>query len=292
MKQRIGILIVLLAGALLLSAPAASRATLYSIDKDPNRVLYGNLDQDDIPGIGANACGPAAAVNSFVYLENRYPGYFDRSLIPDTNQNGQRDYNELVAVGSTLAGAGYMNTKAQTGTWDDMFIYGKYAYLEQMIPGKTVYAAQLASTWGWIGTRPADERPPIPKPAWVQQNTVPTWQFLYNQLVSCEDVEILINWYDGGHYLTVSSFHWNDVNENGIIEMTEGATIDYIDPQTGAWGVSPLWHSAGAGSSLEVGYGNTGGANINLIVSESIPEPISLTLMVLGIVAMLHRRRS
>jgi len=281
----------------LITHPAG--AALYSIDKDPNDQLYGHLDQDDVPVIGNVACAPAATVNSFVYLENRYPTYFDRLLIPDANENGQRDYSDLAAAAATLAAADYMNTIPKdpndptkpSGTWDDMMIYGKWKYLQDVAPGRAVFAAQMTSTWGWQGDRPPDQIPPIPKPAWVQDNTTPDWMFLYEQLTDCQDVEILINWPGGGHVVTVSSFRWNDVDEDKIIDPTEGAWIDYIDPQTGAKGVSPIWNSGGLGSLLEVGYGTRGGARVNLIVSQSVPEPAGLTLMAAGVLTLLARRR-
>ena len=44
------------------------QAISYDIEKD--WWLYGDLNQNTIPGIGPMACGPTAAVNSFVYLQN------------------------------------------------------------------------------------------------------------------------------------------------------------------------------------------------------------------------------
>ena len=54
-----------------------------------------------------------------------------------------------------------MNTKAAlkgggggASTWDDMFIYGKQAYIESVLPGRTNYFAQLKSQWAWVGNPP------------------------------------------------------------------------------------------------------------------------------------------
>jgi hypothetical protein len=271
-------------------------ATEYSIQKETD--LYGNLDQDDIPSIGSVACGPTAAINSFVYLENKYSSYFggQNSIIPNQSQDMDNDgdidyYDDLIAAGQTIAGANYMNTKLSIGgTWDDMMIYGKYQYLQDNTNKLIDYGAQLSSIWAWQGSRPQDEIPPIAKPAWVMDNTVPTWDFLYNNLLDCEDVEILINYTsgeEGGHFLTLSSFHWNDVDEDGIIDQVENATIDYIDPATGAWGQSPIWHSSGS----IVGTYSSLPFEITMAVKESIPEPATIALLGLGGILLRKRRK-
>ena len=247
--------------------------------------LYGYLDQHSIPGWGNAGCGPTAAVNSFVYLENKYPGIYDRSLIPDTNQNGVRDLAELVGVAQTLGGPGYMNTIANNTTWDDDFIWGKMTYIEQKVPGMTVYQAQ--DYWNWTQHT---------KPAWVQ-SAWPQWEFLYNELVDCEDVEILIDWSDGGHYVTLSSFHWNDADNDLIIDNAENAWIDFVDPWTGAYGTASIWQSS-YGGCIETNYAT--GSWISMGVSESpIPEPATMTLLALGFalslskggLALIRRRR-
>ena len=230
-------------------------------------------------------------------IEQRYPLTYGRSLVPDTIVNGLYDQAELVAVAQTLAGANYMNTLlnpapgANTGTWDDMFIYGKYQYIEDNAPWTTVYAAQLSSVWDWPG-RPVGEDPPIAKPDWVQDNmaTGPTWQFLYDELVACEDVEILITDSDWGHYLTLTGFHWNDVNNNLTIDANEG-TIDYIDPATGAFaGPSPMFQNVLDGQ-IFVSYGLFPNAQLVMAVSESpIPEPAGLALLGLALLRVRRKR--
>lgn len=280
--KRFAFLFGFAAVVVMLCAQQSGEAASYHIEKD--YTLYGNLDQDDIPGIGACACGPTAAVNSFVYLENAYPWAYNRWLIPDTNlPNGLRDYPELIDVATILGGANYMNTKCPGGTWDDMFIYGKWRYIEDQWPGWTIYEAQLSSTWGWAGTRLPDEIPPIEKPLWVADNTYPTWRFLYDELVECEDVEILVSWYDGGHYLTLTSFHWDDVDDDGFIDFDENAWIDYINPTDGLWHLSKIWHSGTGFIETDLAEG----AWISMAVSESpIPEPATIALIGCGLVAL------
>ena len=281
-----------------LAVPAG--ATMYNIQK--NQQLYGNLNQNQIPNGGQYMCGPTAAVNSFVYLENAYPNVYGRSLVPDNNPpNGQHDLAEMITAAQTVGGPNNMNTKANlngggggAGTWDDMFIYGKMNYIEASIPNVTTYAAQMMSQWAWVGNppRPADEVPPIAKPAWVQDKTVPTWQFLYNELNDCEDVEILIVDGDWGHYLTATGFTWNDADNDFIIDPNEGAQLSYIDPATGNPGVSALMQQ-GLGTPIFVNYGSYPYAQLVMTVSESpIPEPATMTMLAAGgLLALLRRKR-
>ena len=257
----------------------------YNVQKDTT--LYGNLNQNLIPGIGACACGPTAAVNSLVYLENAYPGIYNRSLVPDTMapfspNPGHHNLQEMVAVGTILGNAAHMATVCPAGTWDDMFIYGKHTYIETALPNKTVYGAQMSGNW---------QNPPVAAPNWVQQNTLPTWQFLYNNLEACEDVEILIVDEPWGHFLTLTSFLWNDANNNQVVEVifdpdtgqwVPECNIDYIDPCNGQVGVSPMWQNA-AGGQLFVSYPNVPNARLVMAMSESpIPEPGTLVLLCMG----------
>ena len=280
-RKACGIRVLAVAAVLAILVLPAS-AAVYDIDKDPDGILYGNLNQIHVPGIGPVACGPTAAVNSFVYLENKYPCVYDNLLVPAGSAPPGVDYNgdgitgryeDMATVAATLGGL--MGTAPPGGTYDDMFIYGKYAYLEQVAPGLTTYAAQMAGTWGWQG-RPVV--PPIAKPDWVADGTIPTWQFLWDNLVACEDVEILIVDYDWGHFLTLSSLFWNDANNDLIMDIEEAAVIDYIDPWTGAKGFSPIWQY-GLNSQLFVGYGDYPAAQLVMAVKESpVPEPATFII--------------
>jgi hypothetical protein len=135
---------------------------------------------------------------------------------------------------------------------------------------------------------------PIPKHGWVQENTAPTYNFLANQLQSCEDVEILINWTDldgaQDHYLTITGFHWIDGNNNLIIDLAEGAMIDYIDPATGLWGQSAIWQVGNPFNPLDVLYGGNQ-TQVTMAVSESpVPEPCTILLFSLGALSLLRRK--
>ena len=70
---------ICLAAFAILLVQANAFANSWCIEKDIN--LYGKLDQHLVdPVWGDVACGVTAAVNSFVYLERRYPQIYDRKL--------------------------------------------------------------------------------------------------------------------------------------------------------------------------------------------------------------------
>ncbi|KPK86226.1 MAG: hypothetical protein AMJ81_01910 [Phycisphaerae bacterium SM23_33] len=271
----------------------------YNIQKPVNK--YGNLDQHDIPNIGGCACGPTAATNSLAYLQNAYGGHYDTLLVPTQGQDLDGDgdvdsYDDLIAVAQTLGDANHMNCKCPGGTYWDMFIYGKQKYMEEVAPNKTVYAAQSSYLWGLPGGRPGpDDYPPAEAlPDWLEQNRAPTWQFIYDNLVACEDVEVLIEGESFGHYLTVTSFSWFDADNDRVVDFAEGATIDYIDPCTGTNRNSPIWQNSYE-DPLDLKYffeeGGYTVAQITMAMKESIPEPATLALLALAGGLLLIRRR-
>ena len=311
--------LVLMAATILLLTSAGLAQTDYTFLN--NQLLYGNLDQDDIPQGGQFMCGPTAAINSFKYLENAYPAIYGNSLVPigasgGVDLNGDLvfgdSYDDMIAVAMKVgdqpppvppAVPQFMNTKAAllgggggAGTWDDMFIYGKQKYIESVLPGQTIYSAQLKSQWAWPGAppRPLDEVPPILRPAWVQDQTQPDAVFLALELAAGEDVEILIVDGEWGHYLTVTGIQWIDINNDGLINTNvENAVVHYIDPATGLGAASPIGGQNVAGDPVRVSYGNFPMAELIMTVSESpIPEPATLSLLALGGLVMLRRRRS
>jgi len=271
------------AGALLVSGSALA-ATVYDIQLD--HLKFGNLDQDDTAacgGAGQLACGPTAAVNSFVWLQNQYPGIYGDNLILDATQDEDGDndideYDDWIATANALGDPAYMDCavcNGGTGIFD--FIDGKMDWIEDHVPGVTTYA---------------DEN-------WHDGGVWPTWQFLYDNLVSGEDVEILVGFYDdqvmrvGGHYLTITSFHWEDDDMDDIIDATETAWIDFIDPQDGTHKMADIQQN-GSGDAIYVDYGIGGAVDatwLEATVKESpIPEPATLLLVGGGLVMLGLRR--
>jgi hypothetical protein len=246
-----------------LLAPTDAEATIrWNVSKDES--LYGHLNQNNVPGWGSYACGPTSVVNSFVYLQNAYEAIYDNKLVPG---------GDLISVVETLGLDAYMKTKTDETTYVDRLAYGKHKYIEEKVPGVTLYSAE--SMWGWYS--------PGSKPDWYETYTTPTKNFLYDELKKCADVEIL---FQGGaaHYVTVCSFDWMDGNGNATIDRSE-CTIDYIDPWVGAWGNCKLWEQGGR---MYTDY--AGESWIGAVITE-IPEPATVLLLGLGGLALLRMRR-
>jgi hypothetical protein len=270
----------------LLMVPPQVSAALWEIIKDPDHVLYGNLDQTTlVDPLKSMGCAPVAVMNSFTYLQNKYPVVYDNSLTPNGAPND-------VYV---LAAPNYMNTTLANGTWYRDMIWGKYLYVENFVPNKTIYAAQTVpqgiydpvnNPGGWTIERP--------QPAWVtEQNSGPSMQFLYNELVKCEDVEIgIVRQSEIGHALTLTSFHFNDVDGDWVFDPGDSGQIDFIDPIGGA----QKWCSfiIGNGGLIYTDYDVPGTFNdyIGLAVTESpVPLPPSMLLLGSGLLGLAGWRR-
>jgi len=259
--------------SILLAASLCADPVPYNITKDKS--LYRHLDQRKVPVIGNCACAPTSAVNSFVYLQKKYPQLYDSKLIGDPD-NEQQLINAVTALGEL------MGTTCPGGTADAMMAYGKAKYIEDNIPGVTKYRAMDNGTWGAPGA----------KPAWFEENTYPTWKFIYEELKACEDVEIGFTRPDNsGHWVTVYEFKFTDTDNDGEIDAGETATLGFIDPWGGTDNVGTLTQDASG--HLVVAYGNDAGT-IDVAISESpIPEPMTVGLLGMGlsVVTWLRRRR-
>jgi len=251
-------------------SPAWGVTTDYYTIQKP-LVEYGHVSQLD-PGIinGNAACGPTATINSFIYLQNHYglTGLVPGDPIDAVNELG-RDMG-LTAGGVT----------------DDNFVTGKRTYLDLYAPGQIYMHGVDDQGAGGLTMG------------------IPSWQFIYEELSACEDVEVGFSWVgeSSGHWITATSFHFTDNDGDQTIDASETATLDFIDPWGGVEtpavellgtltmgndGFLNLTYAGGA-----AGGGATG--RIDIVVSESpVPEPLTMVsafLAVSGLGAYLRKR--
>lgn len=252
---------------LLASAGPVSAGAIYDKQWDPS--LYGGLDQHSThcPDL---SCGPSAAVNSFVFLQNRYPGIYGSDLAGST-------YENWVDTANTLLDPKYMDCDCNNGgTTIDNFISGKQEYLNDVAPGSTEVHAQ-----NWFDAANPQK---------------PSWQFIFDELMKGQDIEILVGFYDdtggrnGGHYVTVTGFTFDDADGNGDIDASELATLYYVDPDDGKADYNELSMSNGFIDLM--GYSDQYNTYVEAAVAESpIPEPLTLSLFAAGLVGVIVLRR-
>ena len=230
------VVVVLIA---LTPGPVRAGAVDYSWGLDPDE--FGYLSQADLAGCGlaGSGCGPAAAVNSFVYMQNTYRRTYGDSLVPtqpepktDFNNDGRIDrYDDWIYAAKMLAEPPYMKTCCGSSTLRNDFFYGKRRYIEDRVPGKTVYQAMddpelnaLDPQGNFGGADVEIVRSP------------PTPQFFSENLKSGEDIEVLITQDDGvkltfGHFVTLYALRWIDQDMSGNINAADGmASLSYLDP--------------------------------------------------------------
>jgi hypothetical protein len=275
-----------------LSAAVVAAPITYNYQEDPMDKLFGHLNQKDVNGCkedptGTVACGPTAAVNSFVFLQNKYPGVYDNKLVPHLDDNTQ--YQDMVAAANKLAEPGYMDCAiCNGGTTRADFFNGKKKYIEERVPGMTIYMDA-----GSQAPRSVGKVPPA---------------FLVKELKDMEDVEAVVTYLDedgnriAGHFLTLTGINWTDGfggMADGQMQVEEEALIYFVDPGTGAKGVAstfqfaadgPIYSDYAAGSTVDgVKVKET---RMDYVVSESpVPEPGTLVLFVSGAYGIWLRRR-
>jgi len=260
--------------------------TLAADPLDPTK--YGNLKQSDVLSCPNDACGPAAAVNSFVFLQNMYPNIYDHKLV-GVNGIDSVGYHFLQLAGDTLATSAYMGTCCTSGTPIEKFIIGKEQYIQDVAPITTTFKAVIDIPW-----RPeiaGTMQNPIAKPSWVTDSTEPSVSFLIGEINAGEDVELFLHYTSGktgDHYVTLFRI---DSPVNGI------GDLNFIDPITGEPpDTEPVYEIKRSGftSFLEVTYGDPNNPDniITAIVADSvsespIPEPPTWLLLATGLAGVL-----
>jgi hypothetical protein len=271
---------LLFVGLLLLALTSAARhAAAGVVSATENANLFGTLNQANT-NCPNDSCGPTAAVNSLVFLQNMYPTSYPNHVLVPTVNGANPTQAEQTAVANTLATNAYMGTCAVCGTTIEDFIYGKNTYINTVDPNSTTFAAQISIAW----RNPTAAGHAVAKPAYVQENTAATPGFIYNELLGGEDVEIFVGFDAGGaHYVTLTGITWDNVANTG--------SLAFVDPTGGGRGMDNF--TTVGGMLHFTNYG--GGATIFHAVAESpVPEPSTALAMLLGLVIMraLYRLRA
>jgi hypothetical protein len=257
-------------------------ATIYHVQETLND--FGTIDESTVsPGLGTNSCVPTATMNSFIFLQNEYQSILGNDAFGNpVLQGGQGSW---VNAADLLAGASYMNTDVTNGTTIANWIGGKVSYLNTFAPGKITFEGM--ESLSAAGSRPV----------W-DTNANPTVSFLLQMLQTNEDVELGIYPTSDkseiemspsiGHALTLTGLTWNDVQGNGTFDLGDSLTLDTIDP-----------FNPNVDTQLQLQPGNPmtiSGVNYNgyylmVALAESVPEPATAGLLLLGVGALLGSLR-
>ena len=241
----------------------------------------------------AGRCAATSMVNSFVYLSRLTPSHYRNTRLltgPGVDRDGDNDVDlqdTIISLDDVMGGNGCGVNRQEA--WE-----GKLSWFQQYAPGTTVFHGMVNEDFtGWEGA------------AFLTQG-VPTMEFLLTQLRNGEDVELRIGFEGGaGHYVTLTSLHINDDNNNGNWDplLGETASLDYIDPNC------PLGTNANApgpslvpltlqGGTLQFGWRNGNGATcdpneatVNASITaawaeSSLPEPASLLLVLSALLGL------
>lgn len=263
---------LLIAQALLVIAPLAQSAM---VGVQLNYADFGHLENF------GSACFATSVANSMRYLENRYPTVYNGAL----TGNDLEAARDRLRDGWTSPGGVNRAGTGCPGTFQSQW-EGKVHYFEDFAPGTTTFAGMIdprIGTNGWYRGN-------------LLANALPTFEFLLNELMHGEDVEI--GFFKGqlSHAVTLTSLFFDDLNGNLMWDAaTEAAKIDYLDPNH----TDQLYQSALtlAGGFLTFNW-NNGGANapvngvqIFMAYAES-PAPEPTTLLLLGLALLLLMLRA
>ena len=220
---------------LLLSTSARAQTTYRSIQDVSS---YGWLDQFSLNKleynfVGAEACVPTSSVNTMTYLQNSFSSYFGTDLTGSSA--------DWINVDTTLISPDYMNTGPKGATNEATaynhlhFGLNKYVVQNQHFPG--VQFSGMIPSLGWdIPARPAPEL----RPAAIT-DSFPTWQFLYDSLISGSGTVLGLTYTSlkAGHAVSLGGFDWTDLNGNGRIDFDENAQLHFVDPLDPTQGTDP-----------------------------------------------------
>jgi hypothetical protein len=243
-------------------------AAIITAGEDPG--LFGDLNQHNT-ACNNVACGPTAATNSFVFLQNMYPATYGTSLVPHVpGGDFAQDEMDVADQLSTLMHTCNLCNPGAGGTFIEDFIAGKQQYMESVAANMTIYAAQI--NFAWRTTDP-DGNNVGPKPGYVMDNTVPTANFIASEIAAGEDVEVFLAG-DVDHYITLFGITFDTVTKTGDIE--------YIDPDTGTVGISNIT-GMNVNGFLQIAYGANSEVIAHAVSESPVPEPAGMLLFGAGL---------
>ena len=219
---------------LLLSTPARAQTNYTSILDVSS---FGWLDQFSLNTpqynlVGAEACVPTSSVNVMTYLQNSFAAYFG------TNLTGS-SYEDWIGVDTTLISSNYMNTSPDSGTAYNRLHFGLDEYVVQDRGFTDVQFSGMIPSAAWD----SPPNPPAPelRPATIA-DSLPTWQFLYDSLISGSGTVLGLTYtnLEGGHAVSLGGFDWIDLNGDGRIDFDENAQLHFVDPLDPTRGTDPI----------------------------------------------------
>jgi hypothetical protein len=224
-------------------------------------------------GLGG-LCAPTATVNSFQYLVNTFvQTYAGTSIITQNNLALTRD----MLAGGWFAPTGNPpahrpGTGDEGATMQDWW-QGKVQWISDFAPATTNFAGMVnqdTSTW-LMGSLLTD--------------TVPTFDFLWNELTDREDVELQITFggtvFPGGHAITLTGL-------TRVPGPNGARTITYLDPNTpGGTITAPLITNADGSLGFFWNNGNNPPKDVTIagaFAESPLPEPSSFVLLATALV--------
>ena len=208
-------------------------------------------------------CFAASAINSFIYLENQYPGIYGTSLTPAIAgvKPNQTDMTDALRL-SNMSGPILDNLAG----WN-LFLQTKTTWVNTNAPGTTVITSDY--------------------PGSPNVNGIPDINFLLSEIQSNEDVEMFIS---GGGIA-----HAIDLVSIGCTPQS-GCTIQYQDPNFPNKPQPITQLTAGTGGYLTFtglpGFPQTNFYTIDAVFAESpVPEPSAWILAASALAAIALRKR-